>query len=220
VPRVKIARSIDAISPAHDARKPATDHDIRQEAQMYRYLLCACGLIAALVASPASRLEPMQSRGLVTVTSEKLMKEISDWLVSDFDMPSIFERPAIEFVSDATLEELRHEHTVDPHASANVGASDKPVSSRSGTVALYDFGRRTIFLSESWTGTSPADQSVLVHEMVHHVQNMAEMKFECPMAREKLAYKAQNRWLARFGMNLESVFQIDSFTVLVNSTCM
>lgn len=188
---------------------------------MYRYLLCACGLIAAIAASPASRVEPMQSRGLVTATSERLIKEISDWLVSDFDLPSISERPAIEFVSDARLEELRHEHTVDPHAGATVGASDKPViGSRSGTVAFYDFSRRTIFLSDNWTGTSPADQSVLVHEMVHHVQNMAEMKFECPMAREKIAYRAQNRWLARFGKDLESVFQIDPFTVLVNSTCM
>jgi hypothetical protein len=186
---------------------------------MCRILLYACVLIATTAASPATRAGPIQSRGLVTATAERLMSEISDWLVSNADLPSIAEQPSIEFVADAKLEELRHQQPADPHAGAS--ASDKPVAGRrSGAIALYDFSRRTIFLSANWTGTSPADQSILVHEMVHHVQNMAKMKFECPMAREQLAYRIQNRWLARFGMDLESVFQIDPFTVLVNSACM
>ena len=183
---------------------------------MCRKLFFPCVLIVAIVASPL-RAEPTQSRSLVTAVAERLMNEISDWLVSNVDLPSISERPSIEFTSEAQLERLRHQQSAESHAGAD--ASDE-TDSRSGAIALYDFSRRTIFLSENWTGTSPADQSVLVHEMVHHVQNMAKMKFECPMAREKLAYTAQNRWLARFGMDLESAFQIDPFTVLVNSACM
>src|SRR5258707_15291269 len=42
-----------------------------------------------------------------------------------------------------------------------------------------------------------------VHGMVHHLQNLANLKFECPMAREKLAYLAQDKWLGRFGTSLE-----------------
>jgi hypothetical protein len=185
---------------------------------MCRKLVVACVLIVAIVASPL-RAEPMQPRSLVTATAERLMSEISDWLVSSVDLPSISERPSVEFAPEAKLEELRQQQSADFHAGADASNKLAP-GNRSGAIALYDFSRRTIFLSDNWTGTSPADQSILVHEMVHHVQNMTKMKFECPMAREKLAYKAQNRWLARFGMDLESAFQIDPFTVLVNSACM
>jgi hypothetical protein len=40
------------------------------------------------------------------------------------------------------------------------------------------------------------------------------------MAREKLAYIAQNRWLEQFGKDLETEFQVDMFTILISSACM
>jgi hypothetical protein len=87
-------------------------------------------------------------------------------------------------------------------------------------VAVYHDARRTIFLPEGWTGESPAELSVLVHEMVHHLQNVGAVKYECAAAREKPAYLAQNRWLQQFGQNLETTFEVDLFTVVVKSTCM
>ena len=86
-------------------------------------------------------------------------------------------------------------------------------------VALYDIDLKTIFLPDDWNGKSPAGQSILVHEMVHHLQSLAGLKFECPMAREKIAYMAQDGWLRRFGTSLESEFELDMFTVLVSSAC-
>jgi len=59
-----------------------------------------------------------------------------------------------------------------------------------------------------------------VHEMVHHLQNLAGVKFECPAAREKTAYLAQDKWLARFGKSLENDFDVDMFTVVISSACM
>jgi hypothetical protein len=56
--------------------------------------------------------------------------------------------------------------------------------------------------------------------MVHHLQNLAGVKFECPAAREKAAYLAQDKWLARFGKSLESDFDVDMFTVVISSACM
>jgi hypothetical protein len=56
--------------------------------------------------------------------------------------------------------------------------------------------------------------------MVHHLQNLAGLKFECPMAREKVAYMAQDQWLKRFGTSLETEFDLDMFTVLISSACM
>ena len=91
---------------------------------------------------------------------------------------------------------------------------------RTETVALYDDRDNTIYLPTKWTGQTPAEVSVLVHEMVHHLQNIAKAKFECPQAREQLAYAAQQKWLALFGRNLNDEFQIDPFTLLVTTRCM
>ena len=46
------------------------------------------------------------------------------------------------------------------------------------------------------------------------------MSFECPAAREKVAYLAQDKWLERFGSSLEREFELDMFTVVVSSSCM
>jgi hypothetical protein len=55
--------------------------------------------------------------------------------------------------------------------------------------------------------------------MVHHLQTLGGLKYECPREREKLAYAAQDRWLALFGSNLMGEFQIDPMTILIQSSC-
>jgi hypothetical protein len=86
-------------------------------------------------------------------------------------------------------------------------------------VALYDDRVRTIYLSSYWDGRAPEDISALVHEMVHHLQNLAGLSYACPAEREKLAYQAQSRFLSLFGQSLESQFGIDPMTLLVRTTC-
>jgi hypothetical protein len=56
--------------------------------------------------------------------------------------------------------------------------------------------------------------------MVHHLQNRPDVKYECPAAREKLAYEAQSDWLGSFGLSLEKEFDVDMFTVVALSACM
>jgi hypothetical protein len=60
---------------------------------------------------------------------------------------------------------------------------------------------------------------VLLHELVHHLQDASNQRYECPAAREQLAYAAQEKWLALFGQSLESEFDIDPFTLKVSTTC-
>ena len=78
---------------------------------------------------------------------------------------------------------------------------------------------RTIYLSEDWSDHNPGDISVLVHEIVHHLQASADMRFACPAEREVLAYRAQDAWLRLFGTNLENAFGIDSMMLLVATAC-
>ena len=147
-----------------------------------------------------------------------LLDEIVIWLSSNFDLPAIKDRPAIELVSKTELATMHAEDQA--HWQGLTQAEGTDQSTQRQVVALYNIKSKTILLPDDWIGKSPVDQSVLVHEMVHHLQNMAEFKFECPMAREKLAYLAQDKWLGRFGMILEKEFDVDMFTVLISSACM
>jgi hypothetical protein len=102
---------------------------------------------------------------------------------------------------------------------ANQEQQSSGVSNRREAIALYDPLTATILLPDDWTGDTPAELSVLVHEMVHHLQYKKAFKYECPAAREELAYKAQEKWLSLFKRNLESEFQIYAFTLKVATTC-
>jgi len=55
--------------------------------------------------------------------------------------------------------------------------------------------------------------------MVHHLQNLAGIKYACPQERERLAYEVQERWLGLFGRDLLRDFEIDPFTLLVSTQC-
>jgi hypothetical protein len=163
-----------------------------------------------------------QSQLDATGPTQTLLTEIVTWLSANFDLPAIQDHPSVEFVSPAKLASMRNEDRgFLPDRTRETGIY-QPVEAthQRETVALYEGTTKTIFLSNTWTGTTPAEQSVLVHEMVHHLQNLGKLKFECPMAREKLAYIAQNQWLKQFGKDLETEFQVDMFTILISSACM
>jgi hypothetical protein len=55
--------------------------------------------------------------------------------------------------------------------------------------------------------------------MVHHLQGATRTKYECPQAREQLAYAAQEKWLALFGTDLNSEFEIDPLTLAISTRC-
>jgi hypothetical protein len=149
--------------------------------------------------------------------AQHLFEEIVTWLSSNFELPAVRERPAIDFASKTRLTKMRLADRA--HRQGFTQEEDvEQLAQR--TVAIYDTSSRTILLPEDWIGTSPADQSVLVHEIVHHLQNLAKLKYECSGAREKVAYLAQDKWLARFGKSLENEFGVDMFTLVASSACM
>lgn len=148
--------------------------------------------------------------------AEELLDEIGTWLVLNFDLPAVQELPTIVLIPNAQLLAKRSHSSVSQGPAYGATYTD-PGQRRA--VALYDDVSKRIFLADDWKGESAANRSILVHEMVHHIQNLAKMKYECPMAREKLAYMAQDKWLARFGLSLEQEFEVDMFTIVVSSAC-
>jgi hypothetical protein len=144
---------------------------------------------------------------------DALLTAIALWLSVNFDLPAVHDHPRIEFVQPSRIVALRYNGFAG-------GASDARAAPAQPTVvAVYHQATRTIYLPEGWTGSSPADLSILVHEMVHHLQNVGMLRFECPQEREQLAYKAQERWLGLFGRDLLRDFELDSFTILVTTKC-
>jgi hypothetical protein len=85
--------------------------------------------------------------------------------------------------------------------------------------ALYSDKERTIFLPIGWSGRTEIEMSVLVHEMVHHIQNVNGMRYPCSEAREEAALAAQAAWLAQSGSDLHAAFGMDEMTIFVRTRC-
>jgi hypothetical protein len=134
-----------------------------------------------------------------------LLDMIVTWLASRFDLPASFAHPRLALAPPTKLAELRY----GPDASHDIG----------DVVAVYSDDENTIYLGERWDGRTPAGLSVVVHEMVHHLQNVGGLRFACPGEREALAYRAQEEWLQMFGRSLAQEFQIDEATLMLRTTC-
>ena len=70
-----------------------------------------------------------------------------------------------------------------------------------------------------WSPDTAGRQSMLVHQMVYHLQNLAGLKYECPKARARVAFDAQARWLNQTGRTPESEFGIDAGVLLLSTDC-
>ena len=159
------------------------------------------------------------SRQPDTAVARPLLAPIAIWLSKEFALPSIQRYPEVELLSSAAINALRYKG-LSPRASNKIASDSGPATPQtSETVAIYSDHEQTIYLAEGWSGRTPADLSVLVHEMVHHFQNVLGLKHECPQEREKLAYMAQERWLGLFGHNLETDFELDGFSLIGKTRC-
>jgi hypothetical protein len=138
---------------------------------------------------------------------EALLTAIADWLSTEFRLPVPTKLPKLRFATSDAMIAMRY------------GKDAAALQYRPDILALYDSSTRTIYLQRDWIGTSPAELSILVHEMVHYMQSEAGLRFDCLEAREALAFEAQAAWLVLFGTDLFEQFQLDSFTVWTRSTC-
>jgi hypothetical protein len=144
-----------------------------------------------------------------------LLTAVVTWIAANFDLPRDYDHPQVKLVPAVEITLLRYQ-AFTPAQRREVPRSPREITAGSHpreVVAVYDDRSKTM------TGKTPADLSVLVHEMVHHLQNSAHVTYECPGARERLAYAAQDKWLKLFGRDLTSEFDIDAFTLKVTTTC-
>jgi hypothetical protein len=151
------------------------------------------------------------------VPQQELIAAIGSWL-SHFDLPLVGEQPHFALVPSSRMIAPRRETGAPDDAARNSLAFHAPAP-LPNVVAMYDNRSSIIYLPVGWSGETPAELSMLVHEMVHHMQNQSGQKYACPEEREKAAFAAQERWLALFGTNLMAEFEIDPLTLLVRTSC-
>lgn len=138
-------------------------------------------------------------------TPPTILDFISVWLQSEYQLESPSSHPEIVAMPSAELVARRYGEGVDADPNE--------------VVALYDAQSTAILVSDAWTGESVAEISILVHEMVHHLQQDAATVFACPAERERLAYRAQDDWLKLFGQDLQGAFGVGPALILVATVC-
>src|SRR4051812_2907671 len=109
-----------------------------------------------------------------------LLTAIVTWISANFALPPDYDHPQLKLVPAMEITFLRYQaFTPAQRRDVLKSLADNTGDSHSReAVAVYDDRTRTIFLPDTWTGETPADLSVLVHEMVHHLQNRAHIKYE------------------------------------------
>ena len=142
-----------------------------------------------------------------------LLTAIVVWLSANFGLPANFNFPNIERMPSAEMTKILYQSIPADRRQATAIDGMRAVQS------LYSVEKKTIYLQPEWNGRGPAELSELVHEMVHHLQNLSHASYACPGEREKLAYQAQEKWLNMFGHSLATDFELDGFTILVITAC-
>jgi hypothetical protein len=152
---------------------------------------------------------------------QALLAAIVTWLSVNFSLPANYDLPAIEFATPMEIAKLRYGAFNSERLGTDLTSprSEPAADAPSSIVSVYKDKDRLIVLPVGWQGITPAELSILVHEMVHHLQNVGKLTFACPQEREALAYKAQDQWLQLFGKILAGEFELDGFTILVKSRC-
>jgi len=74
----------------------------------------------------------------------------------------------------------------------------KPTASR--IEALYSDRDHSIYLPDSWRADALRDRSILLHELVHHLQYLNKVKATCSSEYELQAVKLQVTWLREQGV--------------------
>ncbi len=145
----------------------------------------AAGLKRAEFATIQRRLVKIGARVMETATRIRIAFA-SDWIeaATDYDVESTrADPPRIGFceTGDAI-----------PYESGTVLVDDT-------LNGAYDWPNRRVILVHPWDPNTPQGRSVLLHELIHHVQ-LANRGFECVNAPEWGAYKLQDAYLTEHGV--------------------
>jgi hypothetical protein len=126
--------------------------------------------------------EPTGTSGKISV---EIVRGYIKW-IADQTGWSVADVPPIKTVSSSELNKMLF------------GSSNEVAPVQPG--ALYSKNEHLIFLASTWRKDDVLDQSILLHELVHHLQMENHVQFECWGRYEAQAYELQIRWLSTQGI--------------------
>jgi hypothetical protein len=137
-----------------------------------------------------------------SVEATKQAAELITWIVAQTHW-TIHETPPIRLIPYAELAEKYGEKPTDFHVEA-----------------LYSEQDRTVYLHDGWRADDLRDRSMLLHELVHHLQYLNHVKVTCESEYEFQAFKLQAKWLSEQGLEYPlDLMDIDPFVLLMLGHC-
>lgn len=127
---------------------------------------------------------------------EILLAILIQWLAVNTDI-QIDEYPSVKIVS----EEYLHKEFGSP------------------VYAFYNYSTKTVYISNKVDLSSHKGKSILVHELVHHYQNISGLRqtYLCIAESERLAYTTQKKYLLYYKAPLMK--ELGEFNIIMRSIC-
>lgn len=127
--------------------------------------------------------------------------------------------PLLRWIGDHTDYDITQSLAAPPRISfcetgQIIHYEDRDVIVETGLRAAYDLTHQQIFLVRPWSAQDTFDLSVLLHELIHHVQ-LQNRSWDCIGAPEWEAYKLQEKWLKAHDIDPE----FDWLTIYMMSRC-
>jgi hypothetical protein len=142
--------------------------------------------------------------GTVQLVEPNLVKGLIAWIAAKTGW-LVQEPPPVRFVTPTQLLKMYDE-----------AGSSKNIQIR----ALYSTTTHTVYLLENWKPNDLHDRSELLHELVHHLQAINNVKAECLAANEPQAFNLQFEWLREQGIqNPYKFLDTNELTILLISRC-
>lgn len=144
---------------------------------------------------------------------DPIISLIGNFLSEKLEFPRPARAPRVEFVSSAQIAAVRYRDVISE--PQRLWFSVRP----NALAMAYDDAQGVIYLSEYWTGGSPAELSVLLHGFVNHTQREYGLTYACAQQREEVAFAAQEAWLKLFGRTLGDTFGLDEPAYMLSTQC-
>ena len=133
---------------------------------------------------------------------KEILTALMIWLGANTPLDTNHDIPKILFLSQDKMEKLYYVQEQDSHPNKLHG--------------LYDTDKDTIILLDTWDRRKPWDMGVLVHEMVHYLQDVNGIKFSCVNEMERDAWPIQKKYLKEMH---DFEWNYDELWYFVISTC-
>jgi len=132
---------------------------------------------------------------------KEILTALMIWLGANTPFNTNYDIPGVIFLPQEQMEEMFYKGT------------DKMPNTLHG---LYDTESDTIILPDTWDRRKPWDLGVLLHEMVHYLQDQNEIHFRCTAEMERDAWPIQQKYLKE---KHNHAWDYDGLWYSVISTC-